>query len=206
MILLIDTSTNVLQLALANRDSGILDEVEVAASPDERGVHDARLATEVDALLKEHAIVIKDISRIGIIVGPGSFTGLRIGLAFVKGLALANPVQVVPITTHEVLSCALAGKDVEVIAIPAYQPQLVYLSERTSPGAIRLAEVGELEGKSVAGTVEASTRIPENARFTRVAFEMKHMLGIAVNHEATGDLETLEPLYVTDFLPGKRTT
>jgi tRNA threonylcarbamoyl adenosine modification protein YeaZ len=199
MILLIDTASSILRLAIGDRERGILDEVEFAATPEERGVHDAKLASQVEQLLREHG-TIRDLHRIGLIIGPGSFTGLRIGLSFVKGVVMALHTEVVPLTVHEVLSCALAGKEVDLIAIPAYQQRLAYVCDRTSPREIRLMEVSELSGSAVAGIASV---LPASTSFTPISFELKHMLGLTVNGKAVTDLKDLEPMYVTDFLPGK---
>jgi tRNA threonylcarbamoyladenosine biosynthesis protein TsaB len=50
---------------------------------------------------------LKDVSAIACITGPGSFTGLRIGLAAVKGLCETHPVPVVPITMLELLAASV---------------------------------------------------------------------------------------------------
>jgi len=60
--------------------------------------HSERLMSTVDRVLKDTALTIADINGFAVAIGPGSFTGLRIGLATVKGLALATnkPVAAVP--------------------------------------------------------------------------------------------------------------
>ena len=58
------------------------------SAPMARG-HQERLAPMVRDLMGEAGIAFSDLDRIGVTVGPGSFTGLRVGLAFAKGLALA---------------------------------------------------------------------------------------------------------------------
>lgn len=60
--------------------------------------HSERLMSTVDRVLKDTGIAISEMSGFAVAIGPGSFTGLRIGLATVKGLALATnkPVAAVP--------------------------------------------------------------------------------------------------------------
>jgi tRNA threonylcarbamoyladenosine biosynthesis protein TsaB len=60
--------------------------------------HSERLMATVDRVLKDTGLAIADMDAFAVAVGPGSFTGLRIGLATVKGLVLATgkPVAAVP--------------------------------------------------------------------------------------------------------------
>jgi tRNA threonylcarbamoyl adenosine modification protein YeaZ len=55
--------------------------------------------------------VLQDIDRLAACSGPGTFTGVRIGLAFVRGLALVLEVPVIGITTFEALAASVRGTD-----------------------------------------------------------------------------------------------
>lgn len=57
---------------------------------------------------------ISDISIIGIVVGPGSFTGLRIGISFVMGLCYGNNIKAVPLSSLEVLAYGHDVKDAKI--------------------------------------------------------------------------------------------
>jgi tRNA threonylcarbamoyladenosine biosynthesis protein TsaB len=70
---------------------------------------DARLAPMVRDLLTTAGLGPKDITRIGVIIGPGAFTGVRIGVSFARGLGLALPVPVMGINALDVF--ALKGAD-----------------------------------------------------------------------------------------------
>ena len=67
-------------------------------------VHSKRLMPMVDGLLKEANLRIQDVRGIAVSAGPGSFTGLRIGMAAAKGLAYALSVPLVGVSTLEALS------------------------------------------------------------------------------------------------------
>ncbi len=98
-ILAIDTSTKYLSLAIAEKDK-----ILVSFHRDLERQHCAQLIPQIDKLLKKAKLKLKDISFIAFSVGPGSFTGLRIGAAAVKGFALARKIRVVGVPTLDVLA------------------------------------------------------------------------------------------------------
>jgi tRNA threonylcarbamoyladenosine biosynthesis protein TsaB len=104
LILAIETATMAGSLAVA-RGSKVIG----GLSGDAKVSHSNTLLAELDTLLTQTKIKLSDIDLFAVAVGPGSFTGLRIGLATVKALAatLDRPCAVVP-TLHAV---ALAGGD-----------------------------------------------------------------------------------------------
>lgn len=74
-----------------------------ASEPMSRG-HQERLAPLTQSMMAAAALTFADLDRIAVTVGPGSFTGLRVGLAFAKGLALALDIPCVGIGTLEALA------------------------------------------------------------------------------------------------------
>lgn len=82
----IDTSTLTLSLALLKRENGTLTTVEhVEVGPPKK--QSEILPGAVGELLERHSLKVKDLSGIAVGLGPGSFTGLRIGLSTAKALA-----------------------------------------------------------------------------------------------------------------------
>jgi tRNA threonylcarbamoyladenosine biosynthesis protein TsaB len=101
MLLAIDTSTRVVGVALYDGVQ-VISEV-VWRSQD---YHTVELAPTVEQTLSKSGITIDDIKAIAVAIGPGSYTGLRIGLAFVKGLSLVMQKSVVGIPTFDILAAA----------------------------------------------------------------------------------------------------
>ena len=142
-------------------------------------------------------------------IGPGSFTGLRIGLAFAKGLAYATGASIVPLTHHEVLLC-ISGPGAGHIITAGYQPRTVYYASADSPRSIRLIGFDELDEISRTGVLAAHEllrgTLGESATYLETTAEGLVALVRDSTVSASGDeLDALEPLYLTDFSPGKTT-
>lgn len=98
-ILAIDTSTKFLSLAIAE-DNRIL-----AKFHEENPMkHASLLIPTIDSLLKKNKLRLKNIDVIVLSIGPGSFTGLRIGVATSKGLSLGLGIPIVAIPTLDVIA------------------------------------------------------------------------------------------------------
>lgn len=99
IILAIDTSTKYLSLAITEKDK-----ILAGFHRDLEQQHCARLIPEIDRLLKKAKLKLRDIDFIAFSIGPGSFTGLRIGAAAAKGLTLATKIKIVGVPTLDVLA------------------------------------------------------------------------------------------------------
>jgi len=69
--------------------------------------HSERLMAVVDRLLQDCGYDVASLDALAVSVGPGSFTGLRVGVATAKGLALALEVEVAPVPTLDALAATL---------------------------------------------------------------------------------------------------
>lgn len=66
--------------------------------------HAERLAAMIDEVMHAASLLPVDLGLIGVTVGPGSFTGIRVGVAAARGLALALGIPAIAVTTLEVLA------------------------------------------------------------------------------------------------------
>jgi len=98
-ILAIDTSTKYLSLAVADDEK-----VLVSFHRDSAQRHATLIIAQIDKLLKKRRLRLKDIDCFAVSKGPGSFTGLRIGAATIKGLALATKNPIVGVPTLDVMA------------------------------------------------------------------------------------------------------
>ena len=101
VVLALDTSTPAGSVALA-RDGELLG----CRSGDPARTHGERLPGDLLALLAEHDLAVGDVDVFAACCGPGSFTGLRVGLATVQALALVNGRQLVTVPTLEAVARA----------------------------------------------------------------------------------------------------
>jgi len=101
-ILALDTTTGSGSVALLENDRLV---AEINA---ESGLtHSARLLRAVDHLLKQNGLDIKGIDGFAVAAGPGSFTGIRIGLSTVKAFAFASRKTVAPVSSLAALALKL---------------------------------------------------------------------------------------------------
>ncbi|MCT3603110.1 tRNA (adenosine(37)-N6)-threonylcarbamoyltransferase complex dimerization subunit type 1 TsaB [Lactobacillus acidophilus] len=98
-ILSVSTATNHLSVALNDSQQIIVEKNE----QDERN-HSEHLDPLIDEILKENQLTLKDIDRFAVAIGPGSYTGLRIGITTVKMFASVLNKEVVGISTLQALA------------------------------------------------------------------------------------------------------
>lgn len=105
LTLSIDTCLGACSCAVVRDDRPLASAFE----PMTRG-HQERLATMVETVMAQADLAFADLDRIAVTVGPGSFTGLRVGLAFAKGLGLALGKPVVGVGALEALGAEEPGR------------------------------------------------------------------------------------------------
>jgi tRNA threonylcarbamoyladenosine biosynthesis protein TsaB len=135
LLLATDTSGKQGSIALARAGEGSGDEVEVIEiAPLVGGTFSAQLIPQISDLLATNGFTKHDIGALAVASGPGSFTGLRIGLAAVKALAevLGKPIAAVSLLEVCVLISGARGK--VMAALDAGRTD-VYVGEYEVPGA-----------------------------------------------------------------------
>ena len=118
-LLAIDTCLDASQAALIDDDEVVF----ACSEPMHRG-HQERLAPMLAEAMAAAGVGFDGIDRIGVSVGPGSFTGLRVGLAFAKGLAIARGLPCVGVGVLEALAASAGATGRVLAAIDAKREQL----------------------------------------------------------------------------------
>lgn len=184
LILAFDTATETATCALVDGGEVLAERTTVARA----------LLEDVDAMLRRSAARPADLDALAVGVGPGSFTGTRIGLALARGLGLALGVPAAGVSTLEALAAGAEGaypvidarrSEVFVPGPRAARPSDLELAPGTvcvGDGARRYREV--LEGLGGVVPPDGSELHEPRARFH------------AALATAYGPAEALEPLYV----------
>lgn len=218
--LALDTSSLVGTVAVL--DAGAL-RAEWSASV--RASHGETLLPELARTLKQAELTLAEIDLFAVGLGPGSFTGVRIGVATAKGLALAEQKPIVGVTSLRVVARGMPSEPLRAVAVDAHKGEVycaMYalaadgeLGEVLAPfhappaqaAARLLAAAGEarfgLAGSGIARYGEDLTgplgaraqRMPQYCDVPRAAC-LAHEAERAYARHGASDLARLEPLYV----------
>jgi tRNA threonylcarbamoyladenosine biosynthesis protein TsaB len=172
--------------------SALVDDGEVLG---ERTTKAVRLLEDVDALLRQAGAHARDVDRLAVGVGPGSFTGVRLGLATARGLALALDVAVAGVCTLDALAAGAPGavpvidaKRREVFALVRGEPWVGPPAELPlEPGALCVGD-GAVRYRDLL----ASAEIPpddDERHLPRARFHARLATGF-------GPAEDVGPLYL----------
>lgn len=144
LILAIDTSTRIGTAAIYSDEQGIIGEIILNCGNN----HSETVMNAIDSLFKITKIDKKMINKIAVSIGPGSFTGIRIGVGIAKGLAYSLGIPIIGINELDVIA-NLAGvfsEEIKVIPMIDARKERVYYSVY-SKNTQRISEYldGELE-------------------------------------------------------------
>lgn len=135
-----------LNTAFSSMEAALVREGEIIADAREhlpRG-QERRLPGLVAQLCESAGVTLKDLTRIGVVTGPGSFTGLRIGVAYARGLALVTGADAVGITSLEAaVPEGMAGPVLACLAAQRRPPDQTWWVQGISGGE-GIAEVREV--------------------------------------------------------------
>jgi tRNA threonylcarbamoyladenosine biosynthesis protein TsaB len=159
IIFALDTSSKVTSMAVARGGEVIK---SLSARADEK--RSERLWVDVRALLDEAGATIGDVGLFGVCVGPGGFTGLRVGVSAVKGFAAATRKPVAGVTSLEAAAFGPRGASAVCAMVNAYKgevySQLFKLDEEGAPVAVN--------APLVSTSIEALERVADLSAVTFV--------------------------------------
>ena len=147
MLLAVDTSTTQVGIALYDGAQVV---GEFAWRSNRR--HTVELAPAISDLLSRCGKSMDDVTALGVALGPGSFTSLRVGLALVKGLALSKQIPIIGVPTLDILAHAQPSSELPLaVAIQAGRSRFAlgwYKSSKEgwqAQGGERIATLDELD-------------------------------------------------------------
>jgi tRNA threonylcarbamoyladenosine biosynthesis protein TsaB len=112
MLLAVDTSTAQVGIAIYD-GSQVISEYAWRSSQK----HTVELAPAIFESLKRCGLTMDDIQALGVALGPGSFTSLRVGLSLAKGLALSRHLPLIGIPTLDILAAAQPASRLPLVAV-----------------------------------------------------------------------------------------
>jgi tRNA threonylcarbamoyladenosine biosynthesis protein TsaB len=148
LLLAVETATCVTSVALLRGDA-LLGELTIEGDRPQS----ERLLAAIDALLRTTGARIADVETYAVSIGPGSFTGLRVGLATVKGLAFAGACPVAAVPTLRGLAEVARGSGAPVAVLLDARREEVYAAVYPEPGEERVTTAEALAGSLPAGTL-----------------------------------------------------
>lgn len=132
--LYVDTSRKGVSMALAAADR-----YEESVNPEARG---ETLGGTLDDLLNRMGATLDDVKRVMVTLGPGSFSGLRTGVAFCQGLCFSGKRELYGVTTLQALQC-FAGNEPESAVVIRARNGYWYLRQDGKESFIETADVAE---------------------------------------------------------------
>ncbi|WOR15594.1 tRNA (adenosine(37)-N6)-threonylcarbamoyltransferase complex dimerization subunit type 1 TsaB [Hyphomonas sp. FCG-A18] len=130
--------TLALHTAMAGCDVAIQRDGTVLANLSEamRKGQDARLPGLVALACEQAGVTLEEVERFGVVTGPGSFTGVRVGVAFARGLALATGVPCVGVSSLEAaLPDGQQGSAIVLLPAQKRPPDITYWAQTFRSGA-----------------------------------------------------------------------
>lgn len=193
LVLGIESSTNVASVAIGD-ETGIIGQMTLNTPR----THSQKLMPLIESLFNELGVTIKDIDVIGVTTGPGSFTGIRIGLSVAKALAHPRDIPIVSLTTLQSLAYNMSMNSNNLLAIVKANRSSVYaggyswnglsFANNMTEGNYALAELLDLvdvtyEDFTVVGQLDDDMKGQFISRFgDRVQFPLKsHVINSAVS-------------------------
>ena len=169
MILVINTSGGNLEFVLDEKYKSVAVEKQSVALP-----------AECEKFISECGAKWADISAIGIVVGPGSFTGIRLGIAYAKGLAMGLKIPVVGISLFDLY---LAATPDAFVAIDSGRGDFFVAAPGLKPCTM---EIEELETKQMEWPRTVGHR----------PFDLRLGVNIVKEKIASGNIEPVVPMYL----------
>ena len=135
LILALDTSSRLTSIALS-RGAALIKSIEME-SDDKRS---EKLWVDIESLLADSKVTIKEVGLFGVCVGPGGFTGLRVGMSAIKGFATATGKPIIGVTSLEAAAAQEGPGSVACALVNAYKgevySQLFDIDKDGSPVAL----------------------------------------------------------------------
>jgi tRNA threonylcarbamoyladenosine biosynthesis protein TsaB len=213
LILNIDTSVETASVCLAQDGNPIQ-----TARNDKQKDHASWLHAAIAGLLEETGYAIKELEAVAVTIGPGSYTGLRIGLSTAKGICYTKGIPLITIGTLRVMAYAARDEKTDLICpmIDARRMEVftaLYNKQEEQlipPQALVLTENSFqefLEKKTISFIGNGSAKFKaltghKNAFFSDIKADASDLAQLSItqfHNKEFSDLVYIEPLYIKNF-------
>ena len=189
MMLAIDTTAAVATAALF-QDGALIAEREADAGKK----HAETLLPLIDELLEENGVTIHDIDLFAVDIGPGSFTGVRIGVSLVNALAFAAGKQIVAVDSLETLARAAAETSHPVCAIIDARNGNAYAA--LYQAGKTLIQPSPVETEAFLADLPSDTVFVGDVNTTDKTYPRARFVGLAALARPMSAKDEAEPLYL----------
>ena len=224
-ILIIETSDRANSIAICDTEGRLINYIDEIS---EQYTHIELLQVNIDKLLKDNGISFSDFCAIAVSSGPGSYTGLRIGISSAKGYAYALDIPLISLPTLELLANGMIDyldtKNENIILIPTidarrmevYMQMFDYQLHPISEPSAEIIDEQYFSNFAKdkkyywggSGAEKLSTLFSENHKIIlEVPYPLaRYGVALAVNKynaRKYEDIAYFEPFYLKEFIPGK---
>ena len=195
----IETSTNICSVGIF-RSNTMIDLIE----SEEKNSHSKELANSVKKIIDKNKISIKSINYIALSSGPGSFTGLRIGSSFAKGIAFGLNIPIVMVPTLRSLEFAIKIKEEHNICVFSHSDQIYFqnFKDGIPTSKIKLISASDLQSnkKMLFGYgLEKSTISLDFTEIKPSAKLIGHLSNLNYKEWVVKDINDAELNYINNF-------
>ena len=220
MILMIETTALNCSVALCD-DKGLIDCLEVR---DDKFAHAEKLHPFIEELMKKNEVTVTQLKAVAVSMGPGSYTGLRIGVSAAKGFAFALSIPMIAISTLQMMTDFVRASHKADVFFPmidarrmeVYTQRFDETGRATSAIEARIIEPDffqEKENKTLVfgdGADKCLELMPSNYSIVSDIYASASMMTKlsqkAFNENDFVDAAYFEPFYLKDFVAGAPST
>jgi tRNA threonylcarbamoyladenosine biosynthesis protein TsaB len=223
MIICLETATNLCSVALCNSDA-----IVSLRESNEAKSHASMLTVFIREILKETGIMARDLDAVAVSKGPGSYTGLRIGVSVAKGMAYAASIPLIGIETTLSMFWGLSGNmtdnccaDENTLFCPmldARRMEIYYAIYDSAGNTVKDISAEIINGESFCNFPESqkiiffgdgAAKCKEVIKRTNVCFADDYRISAAHMHKPVfrafndnhyEDVAYFEPFYLKDFI------
>ncbi len=218
LILNIDTALDTASVCLSEKGNVL----QLSSSENQKD-HASWLHIAIAELLQKSGYMIKDLQGLSVSIGPGSYTGLRVGLAAAKGFCYALKIPLITVSSLKILAFAVKEEAIDIICplidarrmevfTAAYDKEL---REKISPHALVVDEKSFASFLSAGKVLFCGNGVKKlqplisnsNALFSNTMADASHLARLSFNcykNKEFADLAYAEPLYIKEFYSASR--